>query len=78
MEKNDRVFLCDVLPSISSYEIIELTIRTVGDGYCVGVDEKTKQAHLFTDDMVDKYVFVNRGEALEQLKIFRSEGDKND
>ena len=44
MEKGDVVFLCDVVPKCNTYEIIELIIRTVGDDYAVGVDDKTKHA----------------------------------
>lgn len=78
MEKGDRVYFCDVVPSCSIYEILELTIRTVADGWYVGVDEKTKQAHLFGADMIDEYVFKNRSDALEALKVLRSKGEKDD
>ena len=78
MDKGDKIFLCDVVPNCNVYEIIELTIRTVGDGWYVGTDEKTKQAHLFQNDMIDKYVFKFRTDALEALKIFRAKGEKDD
>ena len=78
MKIGDTVFFCDVVPNCSTYEILELILRTVADGYCVGVDTKTKQAHLFTNNMVDKYVFTNRSEAIEALKIFRLEDEKDD
>ena len=72
MEKGDVVFLCDVVPNCNTYEVIELIIRTVGDDYAVGVDDKTKQAHLFKYDMLDQYVFTTRPDAVEALKILRS------
>ena len=72
MEKGDVVFLCDVVPNCNTYEVIELIIRTVGDDYAVGVDDKTKQAHLFKYDMLDQYVFTTRPDAVEALKVLRS------
>lgn len=72
MEKGDVVFLCDVVPNCNTYEVIELIIRTVGDDYAVGVDNKTKQAHLFKYDMLDQYVFTTRPDAVEALKVLRS------
>jgi len=77
MLKDDRVFLCDVVPSCNTYEVIELVIRTVGEDYAVGVDEKTKQAHLFKFDMLDKYVFTTRFDAVEALKILRAENEND-
>lgn len=77
MEKGDVVFLCDVVPKCNMYEIIELIIRTVGDDYAVGVDDKTKQAHLFKYDMFDKYVFATRADAVEALKVLRAENEND-
>lgn len=79
MSKDDVVYFCEVIPNCGIYEILELTIRTVSDkGWYVGVDKKTKQAQMFTEDMMDKYVFHNRSDALEALKTFRSKGDNDD
>ena len=75
MDIGNHVYYCEVLPNVGVYEIIELIIRTVGDGYYVGVDEKTKQAQLFTTNMIDEYVFVSRADAIEALKIFRGKND---
>ena len=78
MQIGDRYYLCDVVPNCNIFEIIDLDIRTVKDDYAVGVDSKTKQAHLFKYDMLDKYVFKNRSDALEALKVLRSKGEKDD
>ena len=77
MEKGDRVYMCQVVPNCGIYEILELVIRTVAEDYAVGVDETTRQAHLFTYDMLDKYVFNHRIDAIEALKIFREQGEKD-
>lgn len=71
MSKGDHVYLCEVVPSCGIFELLDLVIRTVTDTYAVGVDEKTKQAHLFTYDMMDEYVFHHRIDALEALRDFR-------
>ena len=78
MEKGDQVCFCSVVPSCGIYEILDLTIRTVSDDYYVGTDEKTKQAHLFKEDMIDKYVFRHRSDAVEALNIFRERGQSDD
>ena len=78
MEKGDRYYLCDVVPNCNTYEVIELIIRTIGDGWYVGVDEKTKQAHMFKDEMIAEYVFQHRVDAVEALKVFRAKGEKDD
>ena len=74
MKKGDKVYYCEVVPNCDIYEVLELTIRTVEDGWCVGVDEKSKQAQLFTENMLDKYVFHHRVDAVEALKKFTEAG----
>lgn len=73
MEKGDRVYYCEVVPNCSIYEVLELVIRTVADNYYVGVDHKTNQAHIFTNDMINQYIFTTRHEALDALKEFRND-----
>lgn len=71
----DTCYYCSVVPSCGIYEIEELKIRTVGDGYYVGVNDKTKQASLFNEDMIDVYVFNHRIDALEALRKFRGQNE---
>jgi len=75
MEKGDIVYYCQVVPNCSIYEILELKLRTIENDYYVGVDEKTKQAQIFTPSMIDVYVFRHRSDALEALKVFRGKND---
>ena len=71
MEKGDVVYMCDVVPNCSIYEVFELTLRTVEDTYAVGVDKKSKQAYMFTPDMIGDYVFNHRIDAVDALKGFK-------
>ena len=72
MQKDDVVYFCQVIPNCNIYEILELKIRTVTEKWYVGVDEKTKQAQIFTEDMIDQYVFTHRVDALEALRNFKA------
>ena len=75
MEIGDTCFYCIVVPQCGTYECEELKIRTVADRYYVGVNVKSKQALMFTPDMIDAYVFRQRYEAVEALKEFRGRND---
>lgn len=72
MKAGDIVYLCFVVPTCDVYDVLRLTIRTAQDDWAVGVDEHTKQAYIFTDKMIDKYVFTEQYEAQEAILQFRA------
>lgn len=75
MDVGSKCFYCIVVPSCGIYECEELTIRTTKATYYVGVNTKTKQALVFTPDMIGTYVFNTRYEAIDALKEFRGKND---
>ncbi len=70
MQIGDTCYFCNVIPKCGIYECEELKIRTVADRYYVGVNIKTKQAIVFTEDMIDTYVFVHRIDAVQALREY--------
>lgn len=75
MDIGDTCFYCVIVPQCGTYECEELKIRTVTEKYYVGVNVKTKQALVFTPDMIGTYVFNQRYQAVEALKEFRGQND---
>ena len=75
MEIGTTCYFCNVVPQCGIYDCEELKVRTVAANYYVGVNVKTKQATVFTDDMMDKYVFMHRIDAVEALRNFKGQGD---
>lgn len=73
LSKGQLVYYARIMPNIGIYEIIELKIRTVKDTYFVGTENKTQHAYLFGYSCLEKYVFVNRKDALKLVK----EAEKN-
>jgi len=67
MKIKDHVYYARIIPGWS-YDICELTIRTVTDDYFVGVDKRDKHAYLLSYSDIDKVVFFDRGDALEYVK----------
>lgn len=78
MDIGSVCFYCTVVPPCGIYECLELIIRTVTNSYYVGVDVKTKQAMIFTEDMIDTYVFRTRSDAVQALKEFKDKNDKGE
>lgn len=68
MNKFDIVYYA----RMATFDLCELVIRTVDEDFFVGVDKKDKRAYLLSYDDIGKYVFENRSDALEVLKIEES------
>ena len=47
LKKNDKIFYLRKIPEQDINEVLRLTIRTVGEDYYVGIEEKEKHAFLF-------------------------------
>lgn len=68
LKKKDVVYYTRILPSSNIYDLLEIKIRTVEDGWFVGIEKRDKQAFLFNDVDIGKTIFKNRNEALEVVK----------
>lgn len=66
--KNDIVYYARYLPKTDIDEILELRIRTVGEDWYVGTEEKTHMAFMFYKKDINVKVFSQRSMALECLK----------
>lgn len=65
LKKNDKIFYLRKIPEQDINEILRLTLRTVGEDYFVGIEEKEKHAFLFHYKDIGELVFLSYGEALE-------------
>lgn len=72
----DKLFYARIFPSTGTYDVCDLTIRTVKDDYFVGVDKRDKHAYLFGYNALDEYVFDNRDIAFK--KVQNAEKNKKD
>ena len=75
LKKDSKVYMCIVVPNCNIYDVLELTLRTVEDSWAVGVDEHTRQAQIFSYNMLGKYVFENHRDALQAILGFREAGE---
>ena len=63
----DIVYYARIMPTLGTYDVCELKIRTVTDTYFVGTDKRDKRAYLFSYNAVGKYIFSNRKDAVEKV-----------
>lgn len=68
IEVGNTVFFARAIPSVDIYETLELTIRSSGDNWVVGVDSSTRQAFPFSKSEVGTLIFSTRSEAEEIVK----------
>lgn len=72
----DKLYYARIIPNCNTYDVCDLTIRTVTDRYFVGVDKRDKRAYLFTYEDLGVIVFEERNEALK--KVNKAEENKKD
>ena len=63
----DIVYYARIMPTLGTYDVCELKIRTVADTYFVGTDKRDKRAYLFSYNAVGKCIFSNRKDAVEKV-----------
>ena len=68
IKKGDVVYYAQALEPVSTFEVLELIVRTVKDNWFTGVETKEKQVHLFYLKDIDKCIFFNRHDALMTVK----------
>ena len=69
LNKGMKIYYSKILPSANTYEVCDLSIRTVKDTYFVGTDKHDKHAYLFSYDDIEKTVFFNRQDALDKVLL---------
>ena len=68
MKKKDIVYYARIQPALGVYEIPELIVRTVENGWFTGMDKRDKRVYLFADKDINKTIFADRKEALKIVK----------
>ena len=68
IEVGNTVFFARTIPSVDIYETLELTIRSSGDDWVIGVDSSTRQAFPFSKSEVETFLFSTKAEADEVVK----------
>lgn len=68
LKKKDIVYYTKILPSVGTYDLCELKIRTIEDTYFVGIDKRDKHAYLLSYNDLNKTVFKDRKVALKVVQ----------
>jgi len=64
LTKGQKLYYARALDTVGIFEVVDLKVRTVEEDWFVGVDNKTKQAYLFSNNALNKDVFFTRSEAV--------------
>lgn len=65
IKKGSVVYYARMLRNTSTYEVCELSIRTVEDDYFVGTDKHDKHAYIFSYNALDELIFLSRQKCLD-------------
>ena len=68
MQRKDIVYYARIQPTLGVYEVLELIVRVVENGWFSAMDKRDKRVYLFTDKDLNKTVFADRKEALTLVK----------
>ena len=63
----NTIYYARIMPTLGTYDVCELKIRTVTDTYFVGTDKRDKRAYLFSYNAVEECIFSNRKDAVEKV-----------
>lgn len=74
LKKKDIVYYTRIIPNCGIYDLCELKVRGVYDGYFVGTDRRDKQAILLNFSEIGKTVFANRKEAIKKVEEAKRNG----
>lgn len=73
MKKGDKLYYARILVQTGTYEVCDLTVRSVQHDWFSCVEKRTKNAFLFSTKDLGVLVYQNRNEALRLVK----EAEKN-
>lgn len=68
MERGNLVYYARIHPTVNTYDLCELRVRTLYDHSFVGVDKHDKRAYVVDFSEIGGTVFFTRAEALEKVK----------
>ena len=68
MKRKDVVYYARIQKPLGVYEVLELIVRVVENGWFSAMDKRDKRVYLFADKDLNKTVFADRKEALKIVK----------
>ena len=68
MKRKDVVYYARIQRPLGVYEVLELIVRVVENGWFSAMDKRDKRVYLFADKDLNKTVFADRKEALTLVK----------
>lgn len=68
LHKHDVLYYARTFKNLDIYDVVELSVRTVKDTWFVGVEKRTEHAYTFATDLIGKYIFFDRVDALAVVK----------
>ena len=68
LKLKDKVYYARIIPSSFIFDVLELTVRTVDDGWYVGIEKRDKQAFLFLENDIGSKIFIKRADCLKVVK----------
>lgn len=67
IKKDTILYYARISHNLGMYELCELKVRSVYDTYFVALENRTKIAFLFGNNLIGETVFFNRKDALEKV-----------
>ena len=64
------------MPNLGIFDVYELKIRTIEDTYFVGTDKRDKKAFLLPYSAIEKYVFIDRKDAVDKAIVAEENNKK--
>lgn len=65
LKLKDKVYYARIIPSSFVFDVLELQVRTVDDGWYVGIEKRDKQAFLFLEEDIGSKIFIKRADCLK-------------
>ena len=65
LNKGDIVYYARIMPSLGIFDVYDIKVRTIADTWFSGVEKRDKKVFLFPYSAIDKYIFLNRKDAVD-------------
>ena len=77
IKKGTVMYYARISHNLGMYELCELKVRSAYDTYFVALENRTKIAFLFGNNLIGETVFFNRKDALEKVREAERNKPKN-
>ena len=65
LTKGNIVYYARIMPNLGIFDVYDVKIRTIADTWFSGVEKRDKKVFLFPYSAINKYVFLNRKDAVD-------------